>query len=493
MTAHPRRAVAALLAALLVPAVVAGQAARWPSSSPPRALSARDVRFPPYELRTLTNGLQLVVVMHTEQPAVSIRAIVRAGGAQDPEGKPGVAAMVSTLLDQGTATLTAEQVADTIDSAGGDLETGLGRDLSFARVVVMKDSLGLGMGLLADVLRNPAFAQEELERQRQQTLSALRVAYEDPEFLADVVIDRLVYGYHPYGLPGNGTVESVRALTRDDLTDFHRRYFAPNNCLLAVVGDVTVEEAVAAVTKAFGDWERRDVPADATVKVPDPPRRVVVIDKPDAVQTEIRVAQLGIARKDDDYMALDLAVRILGGEGANRLYRVLRSERGLTYGASADNETLKRSGQIVAETSTRSETTGEALRLIVNEIWNLKRERVGEGELEDAKAYLAGNFPLTIETPDDIATQVLNALFYELPVKELQTFRQRVNAIDVDALESASIRYLRPERLSVVLVGNAAAFLGQLRGVGFGKYEIVKLEELDVMAADFRQKSGGTR
>lgn len=172
---------------------------------------------------------------------------------------------------------------------------------------------------------------------------------------------------------------------------------------------------------------------------------------------------------------------------------MLRSERGLTYGASADNETLKRSGQIVAETSTRSEATGEALRLIVNEIWTLKRERVGEGELEDAKVYLAGNFPLTIETPDDIATQVLNALFYELPMQELQTFRQRVNAIDVDDLESASIRYLRPDRLSVVLVGNAAAFVDQLRGVGFGKYELVKLEELDVMAADFRQKSGGAR
>jgi len=493
MRAGFARTVVAVAAVLLVPLAAAGQAVRWPSSSPPRSLSARDVKFPPYELRTLPNGLQLVVVMHTEQPAVSMRAIVRAGGAQDPGGKPGVAAMVSTLLDQGTTTLSAEQVADRIDSVGGDLETGLGRDLSFARVVVMKDSLAVGMNLLADVLRNPAFAQEELERQRQQTLSALRVAYEDPEFLADVVIDRLVYGDHPYGLPGNGTVESVRALTREDIAAFHARYYAPNNCLLAVVGDITVEEAVAAVTRAFGDWERREVPPGPAIKVPDPTRRVVVIDKPDAVQTEIRVGQLGIARKDRDYMALDLVVRILGGEGANRLYRVLRSERGLTYGASADNETLKRAGQIVAEASTRSETTGEALRLIVNEIWNLKRERVGEGELGDAKAYLAGNFPLTIETPDDIATHVLNALFFELPMQELQTFRQRVNAIDVDDLESASIRYLRPDRLSVVLVGNAASFLDQLRGVGFGKNELVKLEELDLMAADFRRKAGGVR
>ena len=489
MTAHLARAIAIVLVALLAPAAAGAQAVRWRSSSPPRPLSARDVKFPPYELRTLPNGLQLVVVMHHEQPAVSMRAIVRAGGAQDPEGRPGVASMVSTLLDQGTTTLSAEQVADRIDSVGGELETGVGRDLSFAHAVVMKDSLAVGMGLLADVLRNPAFAGEELERQREQTISALQVGYEDPEFLADVVFDRLVYGFHPYGSPGNGTVESLQAMTREEVTAFHRRHYAPNNCLLAVVGDITVEEAMEAATKAFGDWARQEVPPDAMVKPPDPARRVVVIDKPDAVQTEIRVGHLGVPRKTGDYMAVDLAIRILGGEGANRLHRVLRSERGLTYGASADSEALKRAGQFVAQTNTRSETTGEALRLIVEEFWNLRRERVGEGELSDAKAYLSGNFPLTIETPGDIATQVLNVLFYELPVEELQTFRQRVNAVDVDDIERAAMRYLRPDRLSVVLVGNAAAIVDQLRGVGFGKYELVKMSELDLSAADLKRKT----
>ncbi|HSK08216.1 MAG TPA: pitrilysin family protein [Vicinamibacterales bacterium] len=477
---------ALLLALLAVPG--AAQAPRWPSSGPPRPLAAREVQFPPYELRKLPNGLQVVVVVHDEQPVVSLRAIVQAGGAQDPEHRPGVAAMVATLLDQGTATLTAQQIAERIDVAGGDLGTGLGRDLSFARAVLMKDDLALGMMLLADILRNPSFAPQELERQRQQTLSALKVAYQDPEYLAGIVFDRLVYGAHPYGFPGNGTVESVQGMTRDELVSFHQAYYAPNNTLLAIVGDVTVEGAMALVTRAFGDWASRDVPPSSAATPPDPARRVIVIDKPGAAQTEIRAGHVGVPRKTDDYRAVDLLIKVLGGEGANRLYRVLRAERGLTYSASAEIESLKRSGQFVAQTSTRSETTGEALRLMVDEFSRLRREGVGENELAEAKAYLTGHFPLTIETPDEIGTHVLNALFYELPLDELETFRQRVNAVAVEDIERAALRSLRPDRLSIVLVGDAAAFVEQLPRVGFGKYEVVRLDELDVMAPDFRRK-----
>ena len=474
----------ALVAAVAVPSA----AQKWPSSSPPRALPARDVRFPSFDLRTLPNGLQLVVLRHTEQPAVSLRLIVRAGAAQDPRGKPGVAAMMASLLDQGTTTRKAGDIADTIDSVGGELETGTGRDLSYVNVVVMKDSLELGATLLADVVRNPSFAPEELERQRQQTVSALQVAYQNPDYIANAVFDRTVYGSQPYGDPGNGTPESVKALTRDDLQAFHQRYFAPNNCLLALVGDVTVDEAMAVVTKAFGDWPRREVTMDPLPPAPSPARRVVVIDRPDAVQTEIRVGHLGVPRKTPDYTTLDLAVRVLGGEGANRLHRVLRNERGLTYGASADLQALQRTGHLMAQTNTRSDATGEVLRLISDEFWRLRRERVNEQELSDAKAYLTGNFPLSIETPDQIATQILNVLFYDLKLDELQTYRQRVNAVTVDDVERIAQVYLRPDQLTVVLVGNASAFLDQLKGVGFGKYEVIRLQDLDLTEPTLKRK-----
>ena len=483
-----RLVLAASLVAWLWPSLLSGQAAKWPSSSPPRPLAAREVKFPPYEAKTLPNGMTVAVVVHNEQPAVSLRMILRAGVAQDPAGKFGVASMVATLLDQGTTTRTAQQVADTIDSAGGDLETGVGRDLSYANVTIMKDGLGLGMNLLADVVRRPAFAQEELDRQRQQVVAALRVSYQDPVYVASVVFDRLVYGFHPYGFPGNGTPASVEKLTRDDLVEFHRRYYAPNNCILAVVGDLTIDEAMAAVTGAFGDWARQEIPVDPAVEPPKPTQRVVVVDKPDAVQTEIRMGQIGIPRKDDDYMAVDLAIRILGGEGANRLHRVLRTERGLTYGVSADAETLKRSGEFEAQTNTRSEATGEVLRLMVDEFSRLRRDGVNDGELADAKAYLTGNFPLTIETPNDIATQILNVLFYDLPIKELQTFRQRVNAVSVDDIARVAVRYVQPDRLSIVLVGNSAAFLDQLKRVGFKRVEVVRLSDLDLTTVDFKRK-----
>jgi zinc protease len=488
MSAIPCRVAAIALAAVLAAASPFAQTPRWPSSRPPRPLAARDVRFPPYEVRALPNGLQVVVVVHREQPAVSLRAIVQAGGAQDPDSRPGVAAMVSTLLDQGTATRSAQQVAAAIDAVGGQLTTGLGRDLSYVNAVVMKDDLALGVALLADILRNPAFAHEELERQRQQVLSGLKVAYEDPSYLADLVFDRLVYGAHPYGLPGSGTVESVQAMTPDDLASFHRAHYAPNNTLLAVVGDVGVDEAMGEVAKAFGDWPRQEPIPAARVKPPDPQRRVVVVDRRGAAQTEIRVGHLGLPRKSPDYTTVDLLIKILGGEGANRLHRVLRTERGLTYSASAAMESLRQSGQFVAQTSTRAETTGEALRLIVDEFWRVKRERVGDGELAGAKAYLAGHFPLTIETPEQIGTQVLNSLFYELPLKELETHRQRLNAVAAEDVATAALRFLRPDRLSIVLVGNAPAFAPQLERTGFRSFEVIPADRLDILSGDLQRK-----
>jgi zinc protease len=463
----------------------------WPSDRPPRPLAAREVTFPPYGVRTLANGLQVIAISHHEQPAVSARLLVRAGGSQDPADKPGVATLAAALLDQGTTTRSAQQIADTIDSIGGAIGAGAGTDLTFINAVVMKDSFDLALTLVSDIARNPAFAPDEIDRQRQQILSSLRVSYEDPDYLANVVFDRLVYGFHPYGRPNAGTPDSIAKLSRDDLVAFHRAYFAPNNAILAIVGDVTPEEAFQGAERAFAGWERRPEATPLTAPPPpEPTRRVIVVDRPGAVQTEIRVGNIALPRKHPDYLALDLATKILGGEGSNRLHRVLRSERGLTYGASADLETLRLGGDIVAETDTRSETTGEALRLIVDEYWKLQRDRVYPGELQGAKDYLAGSFPLTIETPSDIAMQVLNAVFYGLDLDELQTFRERVNAVSVEDIQRVARAYFRPDRLSIVLVGDASAFAPQLTGAGFPQYERIALADLDLSSVDLRRSGG---
>ena len=460
----------------------------WPRDNPPRPLPARPVTFPPYELRKLSNGMQVVLVSQNEQPVISVRMIIRAGAAHDPKGKHGLAMLTATLLDQGAGKRSAEDIAETIDFIGGVLGTGAGTDLSYVNAVVMKDSYEIALDLMADVVQRPTFTAEEIDRQRAQSLSALKVAAEDPESVAERVIDRLIYGFHPYGMPGAGTAESLSALTRADFVDFHKKYFVPNNALLAVVGDISAVEAMAGLEKHFGAWKPGEVPAPVITEAPEATRRVIVIDKKDAVQTEIRVGHIAIPRKHNDYEAIDQAVKILGGEGANRLQQVLRSQKQLTYGASADLNTYQWAGAVIAETDTQTSSTAEALRVVVDEFTRLQRERVNDGELEGAQDYMVGHFPLTIEVPDAIATQVLNQLFYELPVEDLPRYRERIMKVTPDEIQRVARWFIRPAQLSVVLVGDADKFVKDLKGVGFGTYERIPIERLDLMSADFLKR-----
>jgi zinc protease len=466
-------------------------AAQWPRENPPRPLPTKPATFPSYELRKLANGLQVVLVSQNEQPSISVRMIIRAGAAHDPKAKHGLAMMAATLLDQGAGSRTAEEIAEQIDFIGGALGTGAGTDLTYVNAVVMNDSYNIALDLVSDVVLRPTFAPEEIERQRAQALSALKVAAEDPDSVAGQVIDRLIYGFHPYGMPGNGTPESLSKLTRQDFVDYHRTYFVPNNALIAIVGDISAADAMAGLEKHFGAWKPADVPAVAVTDPPDATRRVIVVDKKDSVQTEIRVGHIAIPRKHQDFEAVDQAVKILGGEGANRLQQVLRSQKQLTYGASADLDTYKMAGAVIAETDTQTANTAEALRVVVDEFTRLQRERVYDEELESAQAYMVGHFPLTIEVPDAIATQVLNQLFYELPVEDLPRFRERVLKVTPDEIQRVARWFIRPSQLSVVLVGDADKFIKDLKGVGFGSFERVPIEQLDLLSVDFLKRRAG--
>lgn len=477
--------------------VSAGQrgvdALRWPSERPPRPLAAKAVKFPPYEIRTLPNGLQVVLVSQNEQPVVSARMLVRAGAAQDPKGKEGLAMLTAALLDQGTATRPAAQIAEEIDFMGGLLGTGAGTDLSFVNTISMKDGLGQALDLMADVVLHPAFAPDEIDRQTSQAISSLTVSADDPDTVASQVIDRLIFGFHPYGMPSGGTAASLKTLTRDDFVAFHKTWFVPNNAYIAIVGDVTPDEAYRQVQRVFGAWVKADVPASTALDPPPPVKRLVVIDKPGSVQTEIRAGNLAIPRRNTDHLALDQAVKILGGEGGNRLQQVLRTQKALTYGASADLDAYKYAGAVVAETDTRTEGTLEALRTVVDEFSRLQRERVYEGELEGAQDFLAGSFPLSVESPDAIATRVLNQLFYDLPLNELPAYPERVRTVTVDDIQRVARNWLKPGQLSVVLVGDASKFLPGLAGAGFTNVERIRIEELDLTAADLRKPKRGAQ
>ena len=482
-----RGCLACLFVSMSMVVPVNAQTIDWPNEDPPPPLLRREVVFPEFETRTLDNGLRVVYVGHHEQPAVNVRLLLRAGASSDPSDKLGVASLVGQLLDQGTTTRTAPEIAGVIDNVGGALVAGAAGELSFVDVLVMKDSFDLGLDMLADVTRRPAFSPQEIERQRQQVLSSLQVSYDDPAYVATVVFNRLVYGFHRYGMPSSGTPESVRAITRDDLVAFHRMHYLPNNAVIAVVGDVSAEEAFQGVERVLGDWERGELPAPRVEDVPAPTRRLVVIDRPGAVQTTVRAGHVALPRADPDFLAFDLAIKILGGEGGNRLGNVLRSQRSLTYAASADLAGRQLSGDFMAKTDTRSVATAEALRLTVDEISRMRRERVHPQELQGAQDYLAGNFPITIETPNAIATQVLEAILFGLDLDELERYPQRINRVTVADIQRVAEKHLKPASLSIVLVGDASTFVQDLPGVGFDQFENVSLAELDLSTADLRR------
>ena len=250
----------------------------------------------------------------------------------------------------------------------------------------MKDSFAFGLDMVSDLARNPAFAPEELERQRQQILSGLKVGYEDPDYIAGMVFDRLVYGFHPCGRPDSGTPQSINSITRNDLVAFHKAWFGANNAILAIVGDVSHEEAFAG---RAGLWqvgslrERRGQTGRTAASDPAGRRHRSAgrrADRDSRRQHRLVAPAQGLSGARSRHQHP-------WRRGGNRLHRVLRSDRGLTYGASADVNALKDTGNIVADTDTRSEVTGEALRLIVDEFWRLQRQRVQDGELADAQAY----------------------------------------------------------------------------------------------------------
>ena len=477
---------AVLLAAwLLAPLPAAGQPPDgWPIESPPPPLLAAEVIFPDYELRQLDNGLQVVVVAAREQPVVNVRLLVRAGSTNDPDALPGVAAMAAEMLDRGAGGRTAQEIAATIDNIGGALSVGAGNDLSFVNVLVMKDSFDFALDLLADVARRPDYDLSEIARHRRQLLSSMQVSYDDPGYIASIVFGRLVYGQHPYGRPSSGTPDSLRRISREDLQAFHRAHYLPNNAILAIVGDVTMEEALAGVSRVLGDWERGELPVPSLIEPPRQRPRLVVVDKPGSVQTVVRAGHLALPRAHPDFLAFDLAIKILGGEGGNRLGGVLRTARSLTYSASADLVGRQFTGDFMAKTETRSLATAEVLRLMVDEIARLQRDRVRIAELAGAQDYLAGNFPLSIETPNAIATQVLEAVLFGLDLDALENYPERVRAVTTGDIQRVARNFLQPDNLAIVLVGDARSFVDDLAGVGFDDYELVSAGEIAASTAD---------
>jgi zinc protease len=463
----------------------------------PPAAAPRPFAFPAPVSRTLPNGLRVFVVSARSRganvpvdPAVSVVLLIRgAGSGRDPQGKPGLAAFTGDLLRQGTEKRTAQEIASAIDFVGGTLTAGAGRDSTTLGVTVVKKDFDLGMDLLSDITLHAKFAPEEISRRQQRTLSGFRSRYEDADYLADSVFRRVVFGTTAYGQPPDGTPASVSAIKRDDLAAFRDQYYLPNETLMAFAGDITPEEAFAAAEKYFGGWNKK-ASTEPTITVPPQVSglRIVVVDMPDAVQTQIRVGRLGIPRNHPDYLPLAVTNYIFGGGFNSRLNVETRVNRGLTYGANSGFGGALYAGDFSADTYTRTEATVETTKVILDEIRKMASGEATAEELNLARDYLSGVFVIATETPNQVADRVTNAAFYGLPDDYNQTYPAKVRAMTAAQVRQMAGRYFDAANQNVVLVGNAAAFRDQLKAAfPSAKYEEIAADDVDLMAPDFRK------
>ena len=450
---------------------------RPPVVQPPKPVT---LRLP--SIKTLPNGLRVVVIERHTLPLVTLRLVVKAGSEADPADRPGTAQLVANLLNQGTGRRSAWDVAEAVDGAGGTLDTGAEWDSSFAALSVLGDHAELAFDLLADMVIHPAFAQAEVERKRKQTLAALEVARDDPAYIADTTFRSVLFSGTSYGHPEDGTRDAVARLRAQDLRNFHSRYYLPSNSVLAVVGDVTAEAGLDQARKYFGGWEDRPVSPSPTASCPGPAsREVVVIDKPDAVQTEIRIGSLGVSRDSPEFYALSAANQILGGPAENRLFKSLRSREGLTYGASSELICHQHLGSWVAKTFTRTPETVKTVQMALDQIKRLHNHSITQDELDRAKGYLIGHLALEFETSEGIATQFLDLLLHNLPLDYWNRFPERIDALTPEDVWAAARQYLHPDRSVVVLVGDAAGFKKDVRKLG--PTRVIPLESLDFASA----------
>jgi zinc protease len=458
----------------------------------PAAAAAKPYVFPKAATQTLSNGVRMFVVSDNEQPMVTMQLVLTgAGSVNDPAGKPGVANMTTDLLTQGTALRSAQQIAEAVDFVGGTLSAGADKDSASVTISVVKKDFALAMDLLADLLLHPAFKRDELERRRQQALSNLQVQYSDPGYVADILLGRIVYGRHPYGMPGSGTPESLQKIGRDDLVRFWETHFGPASALLACAGDITPEAAFAAADKYLGKaaWPGHE----PKIGVPPSPEvvkgmRIVFVDKSDANQSQIRIGRIGIPRSHPDYIPLYVTNRIFGGGFNSRLSTEVRQKKGLTYGAYSGFNSYLRAGDFSASTFTRTEATVEAAKLMVDLIATMASGEFGPKELDFARDYIAGVFPIQSETGEQVAARILAVSQYHLPADYNDTYQQKVLGVSPAQVKEMAGRYFDASNLVLVLVGNVKEFRDAIKKEFPGAtVEELPFEKVDLLAPNLRR------
>jgi len=406
----------------------------------------------------LPNRLVWLFSRQAELPLVTLELLIKAGALTEPPGKEGLANLTASLLPNGTKSRPAAKIAEELDFLGARLGAGGGSDFATVKLTVLKKDLGPALELFRDIVRNPTFPAAEVRQKVSQFKAALASEEDEPMVVASRKFGRELFGSFPYGYPVMGTPRGLSAITRQDLVEFHRRYYRPNNAVLTVVGDLTPEEANQWVVKTFGDWAPAPVPA---VKPPSIPplaqRKVVVIDK-DISQANIILGNLALARGNPDFYAFQVMNYILGGGGfVSRLMDDVRENRGLAYSISSSFAPGLEPGPFTVAVETKNAAAGEVITRVEEQLRRIRTQPVTPEELKDAKSYLIGSFSRKMDSMSKRAWLLGYVEIFGLGLDYPWRYPDFIDHLTPEDIQKVAEKYLHPEKYLLVIVGRKSA------------------------------------
>ncbi len=436
----------------------------------PKGKPAPVVKVPTINKTKLSNGLSIWLVEHHELPLVAFNLVIQTGADHDPLTQPGLASMTSDVLDEGTARRDAIQISDELESIGANLGVSSGIDGSFVTLRTLTTHIDKALAVYSDVIVNPTFPQKEFDRLKSQRLASLMQQKDQPTSIANNAFAHILYSAnHPYGLNSSGTTTSVEGLTRDDLVKFYGAHYRPGNAVLIVVGDVTLEGITKKLEASFAAWA--DAPAPHfSMPAPEPAttRKIYLIDKQGAPQSEVRIGYPALARSTPDYFPVFLMNRMLGGQFASRINMNLREKHGYTYGANSSFSFRKGVGPFVASGGIVTEKTDSALVQFLYEIDLMREKGMTDEEMSFVKKGLIGNFALNFETPSQLASMMQNIILYGLPDDYYSTYLQNIEKVTPVEVLRVAKQYLDSSRMAMVVVGDMATIRPGIEGAMLG-------------------------
>ena len=422
---------------------------------------------------TLPNGLTLILNERRGLPIVAANLVLRTGSDANPLDKPGLANFAAAMLDEGTSTRNALQIADEVAQLGASLGISSSMDATTLSARSLSKNFAATVNLLADVTMRPSFPAEEIERQRASRLAQIVQQRDNPNQVAAQVTAAALYGpKHPYGYSEIGTEAALKSVSRADMEAFWKQNFVPNNAALVVAGDISMSELRALAEKAFGTWQR-GTPVQPALGAPaTTPARVVIVDKPGSPQTQLRVASIGAPRSSPDFRPMQVMNLALGGLFSSRINMNLREEHGYTYGANSQFSFRRTAGPFQIASGVRTDVTAAAVGEIFKEVRGMVDKPVSTDELQKAKDSLANSLPGAFESSANAVGNFSNVFIYNLGLDYYSRYAEQVNAVTPEQALAVSKKYLVPGSMVVVAVGDRTKIEPELRKLNLGAVEI---------------------